>query len=156
MDKKERYGISPTFNNIYWITDESKLQHWTIFYLTDKHNAEIAKKYLNSQENCINKLYEKTKKYKNKLQQFQNLADDYNLKIDDICKTFDDSFHKINCLQDRLDDYQQNKDTITDLKTKITQLEDELQYTKTKCANLETGYLEYQRKYEKLKQELKK
>lgn len=50
MSFKERYDIRPTWNDIYWVVDESKLMGLTLFYCTDKHNAETAKNYLNSME----------------------------------------------------------------------------------------------------------
>lgn len=53
MIENKRYGVKPTYNNIHWIVDESKIYEVTLFYCTDKLNAEIACNYLNSQEKHV-------------------------------------------------------------------------------------------------------
>lgn len=66
--KKERYSTRPTFNDIYWIVDESKIYGLTLFYCTDRGNADTAKNYLNSMDHHIYDLTKKNKKLSDDLE----------------------------------------------------------------------------------------
>ena len=61
---------------------------------------------------------------------------------DEICQVYDNG----DCMGT-----EEVVDLMNELVTKCNSLEDDLNYYKNKCASLETGYLDYQRKNERLK-----
>lgn len=54
--RSKRYGITPTFNNIFWVEDQLHPYPRSLWYCTDKDNAENSVKYLNQMQDCINDL----------------------------------------------------------------------------------------------------
>ena len=61
---KDRYVVDTTFGDIYWVVDDSKLNYWTIFYCTDRGNAQTACNYLNSQEAHLDETLKENHKLK--------------------------------------------------------------------------------------------
>lgn len=50
---KERYGVNPTFNEIYWVEDNINPYPRSLWYFTDKGNADSSAKYLNQMNDTI-------------------------------------------------------------------------------------------------------
>ena len=55
MDEK-RYNVNPTFNEIYWVEDNINPYPRSLWYFTDKGNADASAKYLNQMNDTIRDL----------------------------------------------------------------------------------------------------
>lgn len=64
----DRYQVNPTFNNIYWIYDYRTPMGKSLFYFTNKRDAETACEYLNSMENYIPQLHMENQQIKDTIQ----------------------------------------------------------------------------------------
>lgn len=53
---KERYGVNPTFMGIYWVEDNINPYPRSLWYFTDKGNADASANYLNQMNDTIQDL----------------------------------------------------------------------------------------------------
>lgn len=80
----KRYNVSPSFNNIFWVEDNSKPYPVSLWYCTDRGNADNSVRYLNQMQDYIEKVDEENKQLKESIDVLEDDNETYHKSLEKL------------------------------------------------------------------------